>query len=451
MTTSHLLPLTPFERYMLADSQPGFPMETSMQLHFGGPLDPNLFRQALAVALDRHPLMTARLVGRGWRRCWQLVDQPKVDEVLEMAPDFTSFLAERRMHFNLAERGGLRVQLHVGSAESVITLSAHHAVTDGVGAFQFVADCFAVYQAYHQGRPTPPLPPFSSDALAQRGRPRWIVAVPITRWQAFRGTVREASQWILRRPQPLLGTHQKTTCEPPLPGLRYETLSMAETRALRSFAKAHQATLNDLLLRDLFVTLAKWQRRQASTRPQHWLRINVPTNLRLPGEAPTPSANIIGFAFLTHRIGETDDRPLLLRNVAAEMDAIRRWNLGQLFLDGLARAESIPGALRWFTRSRRCWATTVLSNLGDVRRFMQPVLQRVGREYRLGDAPLRKVVAAPPVRPQTHAAFLASICQEELTITMRAHPDRLSDDQQQQLLRAYLDELRQTATQTPMT
>ena len=228
------------------------------------------------------------------------------------------------------------------------------------------------------------------------------------------------------------------------------TLSAAETRTLRTYAKDQKASLNDLLLRDLFVTLAKWQE-ESGVRAKDWIRINVPTNLRLAGEPPTPAANIVGYAFLTYRLRETHDPSRLLHGIATEMDAIRRWNLGQLFLDGLAQAESIPGALYWFTRGGQCWATTVLSNLGDVRRFLQPALRRVGREYLLGDAPLLRVIAAPPVRPGTHAAFLATICRDELTISLRVHPDRLSQDESDRLLQTYLNQLRRTANQTPAT
>lgn len=451
MTSLPLLPLTPFERYMLDDSQPGYSMEVTMQVYFGGVLDTNLLAETLPFALARHPLMTARVTGRGRSRCWQFVPPPPTAEVLDVAPWSAPFLADRRAHFDLENSPGMRLQVQTNASETLINFAAHHAVSDGVGVFQFVADWLAAYRARVEGKSAPDLPELPPESLATRGNPRWIVAQPISRWQAIKGTVTEASRWVLRRPLAIHGTRQPTLQVPPQPGLIHATLTAAETHALRVIAKSHQATLNDLLIRDLFVALANWQGQQAGAAARQWLRINVPTNLRLPGESPTPSCNIVGYAFLTHRIGETQVPARLLTDVATEMDSIRRWNLGQLFLDGLSRAETIPGALRWFTRGGRCWATTVLSNMGDVRRFMQPALKRVGREYLLGDVPLLKIAAAPPVRPETNAVLLATMCRDELTMTMRAHPDRLTEDEQRQLLDRYMDELRRTAAHTPST
>jgi hypothetical protein len=230
------------------------------------------------------------------------------------------------------------------------------------------------------------------------------------------------------------------------PTLLSTTLSVEETKQLRKLADNSKVTVNDLLLRDLFVAVARWQGQGKLLRRRKWLRINVPTSLRLLGEAPLPACNVLGYVFLTHRESECVAPEKLLATIAGEMAGVRRWNLGQFFLDGLTNAERMPGVVRWFTNSQQCMATTVFSNLGDVRRFFRKVLDRRGPYYFAGNAPLTKVLAAPPLRPGTHAVFLAATCADELTITLRAHPGKIAESEQPRLLAMFMDEVRASLT-----
>src|SRR5688572_4783806 len=77
------LPLTPFERYMLADDQPAFPMVAIVELEFGGSLRRDLLVQSLGPALLRHPLLWARVSGSGQSAKWEWpANTPNVDDVL---------------------------------------------------------------------------------------------------------------------------------------------------------------------------------------------------------------------------------------------------------------------------------------------------------------------------------------------------------------------------------
>ncbi len=65
------LPLTPFEKYMLADDRPDYPMTFSLQLDFSGEFRRPLFDASLEEALSRHPLLCAVVrhlpkAGRVW-------------------------------------------------------------------------------------------------------------------------------------------------------------------------------------------------------------------------------------------------------------------------------------------------------------------------------------------------------------------------------------------------
>ena len=63
------LPLTPFERYMLADDRPDYPMAFPAVVEFSGSLRRAEFDAALEGALREHPLLRARVDGSR-RRPW---------------------------------------------------------------------------------------------------------------------------------------------------------------------------------------------------------------------------------------------------------------------------------------------------------------------------------------------------------------------------------------------
>ena len=71
------LPLIPFERYMLVDDRPGYPMSFVFVVELAGTPDRTALEAAFQAALARHPLLSARLavaLGPGHRR----TSQPRV-------------------------------------------------------------------------------------------------------------------------------------------------------------------------------------------------------------------------------------------------------------------------------------------------------------------------------------------------------------------------------------
>lgn len=438
------LPLTPFERYMVADDQPGYPMVAIMELEFGGRLDTDLLAAALQRVVPSHPLMVARLERQGETFVWNASLPWQVSDLLQIEGDAGTVPGVAPAgHIDLTRSQGLKLRVRHSGESTRISFLLHHAVADGFGVLAFMADWLGQYDRLVKQQPEETrTPAWTVEALIDRGHSRWIIAEPITRWQALRSFAIETMRWLLRRPQPLRMATTTKEEQQAWPELLSVTLSVEETQQLRKRADAGQVTVNDLLLRDLFVAVARWQGNGKLLKRWRWLRINVPTSLRLLGEAPLPSCNVLGYVFLTHREAECAAPSALLKTVAREMAGVRRWNLGQFFLDGLVSAERLPGVVRWFTSSKQCMATTVFSNMGDVRRFLRKVLERRGRYYYAGEAPLLKITAAPPVRPGTHAVFLAATCGDELTISFRAHPGKLRSSEQAKLLAMFMQEIR---------
>ncbi len=222
------------------------------------------------------------------------------------------------------------------------------------------------------------------------------------------------------------------------------TFSEDVTRQLRQRARQASVSLNDLMLRDLFATLADWN--GEAVRSKRWLQINMPTNLRGRSDNDLPAANVIGYAFIARRAKDCCDEGELLQGIGAETAAIRRWNLGQYFLDALRRLQDIPGALSWFVSPRSCCATAVFSNLGDLTRRFHRLLPSVDGQVTLGELTLKGFQGTPPLRPLTRAAFLATMYAGEMSIIMRGDDRTLGRENSRKLMKNFIERLERTAT-----
>ncbi|MFV2067472.1 MAG: hypothetical protein ACC645_10865 [Pirellulales bacterium] len=430
------LPLTPFERYMLADDRREYPMTFVMQFDFQGSVKRGCWEAAFHDALDRHPLLTSVVQGK---RFWKPTSDRSLIVWLTVGDEI---VPEGGEYMDLCQNAGVRVWMHEGDDQVRLTVQFHHACCDGIGALQFFGDWFAAYHA-RWGSEDVELVPLNPQALAQRGNARWKTdaAEPVSRWEGIKSLTFETLKFITRRLTPLRG--DATHAENLFPGLLQHTFPVDVTRQLRQRAHQAGATLNDLMLRDLFATLAEWNGKVVHSK--RWLQINMPTNLRGRGDRDLPAANVIGYALMARRAKDCADEEDLLQDICAETAAIRKWNLGQFFLDGLRRVQNIPGALSWFLSPLSCCATTVFSNLGDPTRHFYSNLSRVDGRLTTGELTLRTFQGNPPLRPLTKAVFLATVYAGELTIIMRADDRALGRDNSHKLLKQFVNRLLRSA------
>ncbi len=428
---------------MVADDRPPYRMTFAARMDFSGSCDFDALQAALKLAVARHPLLTARLNRQ--HRQWSWLPGEREPQLRRWDS------AQHPVHdplepIDLEAGHNARFWIQTIDGETHIYAELHHACCDGVSFLHFLGDWLAAYASLVDlaGRP-PCWQPLQPLSLATRGDARWRAPPqPLSLRQSLSGLVREGSKWLLRRPVPLARTHSKATGSAiALGGHLYHTFDATQSRALRQAAKHQGVTLNDLILRDLYLVLAAWNN-QRQPRRQGWLIINMPTNLRKSGDDVMPTANIIGYAFVTKHMAACHDADALLASIAQDTKAIRNWGLGMLFLDGLKFANKIPGVLPFFIRASSCMATAVFSNVGDPQRRMNPRLPRTNGRINVGGMTLRRIVATPPLRPGTHAAFFASHCGDELTLCVAYDQFALHCEDGQQLLDALVARLQQS-------
>jgi hypothetical protein len=437
------LPLTPFEYYYWCDDRPDYPTTFPVELTFSGRLEAEPFRQAVAMIVARHPLLTARIEreGRG-APLWVEGDgrPPEVD----WADDDRPIAHPQGEYIDLGQQPGLRVWVRQATPTTRVLLQFHHVCCDGLASVRVVDDLLLAYHELFSGRdPTSALPPLEPERLRVRGdfggespgRPRLRDL-----WVGARGWLK-----LLRQsPAPLALPAIKHGGERALPLLGFATHAWdaSATRRLRVVASSQGSTLNDLLLRDLFLVLRRWNA-QHDGAGDPWLRINVPATLRTREDALAPAANALGFTFLTRRASECERDAELLESIQRETEAIRQFHLGLYFTGGLAMARRLPGVIPWMLRRKRSFATMVLSNLGRVLRH-SGLPRRDGRLI-CGDAVLQRITGVPPIRPLTRAAIAVLNYGDETTVNLRCDPHLFSAAATGRFLAEYVAQLERTA------
>lgn len=439
------LPLSTMEAFMVADSTPDYPMMCDLELSFRGDIDRSAFEQALAFALDRNPLFTCRIEKRSkgelvWVPAeerpplkWVGIDDP-LDDTYGAPAEFDA-------------RPALRVWVRQGVGESRVLLHFHHACADAVGTFGFIEDLLVGYHNAFGGTTPIEARPLEAERLLGRGE---IGMGGRSLWRQFTDVfagAREGIKFFWQRPAPLAAMAPRSgPAEQLRPSFVTAYLSEETTQGLRRIASEAGATTNDLLMRELFVTLAKWNESAGGFSARRRLRILMPQNLREREDYRLSLCNAMSFAFVTRRANWRDRPAAFLDSIREETEAVRRGKLSLYFLGALGSIRS-AGLLLPVLRGPFCFATAVLSNLGDPARRFIANLPRVDGGIAAGNLVYRHVLGVPPTRPRTHAVFTVANHGPTMSVTCKWDHHRYNPQDGRRILDDYVAQLDATARQ----
>ncbi|HLA85940.1 MAG TPA: hypothetical protein VJL29_14205 [Thermoguttaceae bacterium] len=437
------LPLVPFERYMLRDDSAEYPMTFCMLIDFRGEFDRAALEASLDDALPRHPLLCA-LVERVPKRgdCW-------VGARGSRPPFYWHTLAAPLelpwgRAIDLRREPGLRLWVEQGGGAARLTLQVHHACADGLGVLHFLGDLLAAYAA----RTSPDgngakLATLDPAALRRRDEFDLEPPEPLSQWEIHKASAEEGYKFFGRKAVPVAGG---SSIEGPLPfpGICSHTFDVETTAALGEAAQRHEATLNDVLLRDAFCLMGDWNALGGEPVGRRWMRVNMPTSLRAKHHRRMPAANAMSYTFLARRSADCRDPDALLQGIGRETAWIRYWSLGLIYLGGIGLSLSVPGLFRLATR-RRCLASLVLSNLGDPTRQFRTRLRDATGRVRAGNVVLERLTGAPPIRPLTRVSILATRYAGQLTLSALCDPRFFDAAGARAFLGQYVELLERTA------
>ena len=398
------LKLVAFERYLLADDRPSHPMTFRIKLRFSGRFDASAFRNAVEEAIGRHPLLHAHLSGN-WLSRLRWVPAPDVSTYLDMAGLEDPLTFPGCEQIDLGVESGVRIWVRTSQDATDMRFQFHHACCDGIGAYRLVEDLLCAYdQAVYPHANRSEYRPLDAKLLVRRTHfglswTRLLLRLPQEFWGMVVGTI----NFLVRRPVEILTPHKPTLSEEDRLRLVDYPARTLDERTVRDAAKDANVTLNDLIMRDLFLAVQEWNGRHDPVSAGRTIRIMIPVDLRGPGDEQMPAANVVGMVFLDRRLSIVPDVRRLLKSISWGMRVIKAGRFALAFVRMCGLVELIPGAMRLLAGRNRCHATTVLSNGGrplEAGKF----LRRDGKIL-TGDLVLETVESAPPGRPGTTATF----------------------------------------------
>jgi hypothetical protein len=423
------LPLTAFEELLFWEDRPAYPCSCFARFQFSGRFDHEAFESALRCVMPRHPLLTARLEMRGRRPFWRM--QPDAVPEIQWLSGPTGQSLPAARHQDLRKEIGLGLFVVENSDSCDVTAQFHHACCDGVGIQALVSDLLVTYalgKGARSGRLR--LPKLDPDRLARRG------TYGLTLWKLVKMLPGQilglpgAGRFFSRSPSPLL-PHRALPDDDALPAgfpaTRTHTFTRGETTALSKAAQRLNVTVNDLLVRDVYLTLGEWRARHSVGDDDDWLRMMVPMNLRAAQDRLLPAANVVGSVFLDRRGRDFAHTGQLLAGIAHELQLIKDHRLSLIFIYGLHVLNSVPGGLRRIARGDRCMLSIIFSNLG--RPLLRCPLPRENGRLVAGDVTLERIDGTVPLPPYNCATFTAMEYAHRLSMTLH-HDPRVVDTAQ---------------------
>jgi len=438
------LPLTTIEESMFWEDRPAYPWSCFMRLRFSGCLTRDVVERATEKALDRHPLLRAKVALRRLRRPqWVDVKDPRPVIHWQTGEPQDELPAAR--HLDLQKEIGLRLHVTAGKSSEVV-FQFHHACCDGRGILAFIEDWLIVYaSASHNEAADAPVPALEPERLSVRGRYGLTIGRFIRMLPRQAVGLMGAWQFLGRKPIPIVPqTAQPDDTPPPkgYPATLHHRFRVGETSRIVQAAKRFKVTVNDLLARDFFMALQQWRSQQGISEDDRWLRMMIPVDLRPAEGHRLPAANLLSCVFLDRRGRDLLNRNGLLESIHREMDLIKRNKLGFTFVFGSAVYRWLPGGMRRGVRKDKCSISCIFSNLG--RYLCECNLPREAGRIVAGNVRLEGADLVTPIRPYGCITLNAGTYADVLSMTLHYDPRPLSRQQAEQLMGLLVNQIAET-------
>ena len=439
------LPLVPFEELMLADDRQAYPMNILCRLRFSGRLDLEMLESAAQTALARHPLLSATIERSGRKRFrWVAREQSQpVVRRVPMPPEGSYVHVDG---IDLSTEMGVRMLVSENRQSTDVLVQFHHACCDAQGAFRYFEDTVIAYaKAAGERSHRLKLRPLNPEHLLRRGTfgltPGKLIGILSKQLghvpRVVRMALRSVSPIVPHRPQP-----SGSPVPDNFPTAVTRRFDVDESARLQAAALRLDVTTNDLLIRDLLLSLADWKSRQGEKLDRRWLRVWVPVNLRTMSDRRLPASNVTSVVFIDRPVAACGDPDRLLEGIHREMDQVKSLQLGLILVLSLRALKALTGSLSLAAWAGRCRATTVLTNLGEF--FDKTPLPRDGRRIVLGDAVLESIDLLAPLRPYTCGSFAVFRYAGQTSVTLHYDPRTLNTLQAEDLLDSFVQQVRRS-------
>lgn len=451
-----MLRLRPFEEYMFMDDRKLYPMSFFIRVRFSGALDEHALQSAFDKAVSLHPLLNSVVVELKKGRYYWSPSEKKPSVHRFETTDLESLPHTPRI--DLTVEPGVRlyvVSRRFGEAlKTELLFQAHHACTDGLGMTRLIKEVLRFYalETGNVDESLRPLPP-DSRTLKKRGKHALtfryllelcrIIPMQVVGLYAFLRTyvVTPTSLVPMSRDQYL--PHLSDA----FPAIVCRTLDGEAFAGLRAAARQNGVTLNDLLMRDLFLALGRFREKYFAEKTHRNIRLSVPVDLRPHATETEHVANIVSMIFVDRVVPKDEPSENLLRSLNREMNRNKFCRSALTLNWVLAFCQRIPGLLAvGVHRERRVWATGVFSNLG--RPLHDSPLSETDGRIRIGDVMLEGIDVAPPVRAWTAVALGVASYAGALSLTLHYDTQFISREQAEEIQDKLFEYLAKSGSET---
>jgi NRPS condensation-like uncharacterized protein len=432
------------EEFLYWEDRPAYPWSCFIYLKFSGVLDQKAFEAAVNAVIARHPLFSAKVDKKPWRRMrWAGVDIPQPRVKWELSPIDENIPPAERLDLDCEI--GIRFHVRNDGVNSDLTIQFHHSCCDGAGIFQFIKELLIAYAAEFAGKlDQVEFSALDPKKLTKRGRygltPMKLLRMLPKQFVGLAG----ARQFLMRSPVPLV-PHHACGDDSPLPTNYPATvrrlLDRETTSKLRKAAMRLGVTSNDLLARDLFLAIDDWRTQENIPDDGSWLRMMIPMNLRTTEDRLLPAAHLVSSVFLDRRKQDFADSDRLLQSVHEEMDLIKRMQLGLTFIFSTALCRRFFGGLKRKVRADKCTISCIFTNLGMLLAHV-PLPRNEKDNLIAGNVTLENIDIVAPVRPYSCVTVAVGIYARKLGITLHYDPRPLTEEQADKLLELFVERIR---------
>jgi NRPS condensation-like uncharacterized protein len=444
MKTPNTMPVAPFEHYMLADDSALYPMTTHIRFWFDGLFDRTRFMDSLRIVLTEQPLFQSLVVGSLASRTDNLRWLKSKDIVLpwtDWKKDNEVFsYPEGRKTIDLHREVGIRLFFRETGQKTELIIAFHHAVSDGKGIFNFLEHLLAAYHELSGGPKRTPLS--NQELLAQRS---FFGLSNVQRLQRLWRDAIVLFKFFTMLPMTLVGKkqrHQKHQTDT-LRVVR-RTVPIATLNKIKLSARNAGSTLNDVLLRDLFMALGSWNTHAKARSFGRRITIAVPVCMRGKKFQMMPASNFVSMHVLHVPNKLLPDSAKLLTHIHKVMKFVKSYEMGHTLVVFAMIAGSLPSGLINFFRLPLSRATAVLTNLGIP--FQDSPLRTDDGRFGIPGLTLTALETLPPIRDRTRVAISINSYDGDLRMTMRYDENYFDEDSAQKILDRFFDKIALTAT-----
>ncbi|MCE9546082.1 MAG: hypothetical protein K8T25_11250, partial [Planctomycetia bacterium] len=360
-------------------------------------------------------------------------------------------------YLDLTQESGLRIKVDIAGDTTLLLLQMHHSCCDGLGALKFIEDLLTYYAeevaraaAGNFASDDEPMPvsDVPSAAAIDRLKRRadfglgWlglILRFPLEIIGAI-GTL----EYFTHKPVPIRSTTGLRPHVSLQPDRCMHQFTAEETKAMKATANEAGATLNDLLVRDLFLAFGDWLAQRDPEKSDKHVRIMVPINLRTRHDGDLSATNVVAMVNVDRRPRRWKNLRRMLRILHWELAIVKRGRFGLTFIRSLQVSHYVFNKLSWLLPQDKCLTTCVLTNLGETWRHSK----LAGTDGRLtaGNVTLRHMEVMAPVRPLTNLGIGVFTYAGRLGLTIHYNSQALTAEDAELLLAKFVARLKASAT-----